>query len=204
MTANSTLKSSTTSRRQRLRAATHDVHERLDGRIRAFDPFTDRLRYAAFLRMEHRLLRDVEALYADPALNALLPGLSGRSRLALAEQDLRDLGAAPEAVLPPPAFAPGAPVDGPVALGWLYTVEGSNLGAAFLLKAAGRLGLHAGFGARHLAPHADGRGASWRGFTARFDALALPAEDEGRVDVGAQAAFATALAHAQRYLPVPA
>ncbi|KAF1047394.1 MAG: hypothetical protein GAK38_01913 [Xylophilus sp.] len=148
----------------------------------------------------------MEALYADPVLNVLLPGLRERSRLALVEQDLADLGAQTEGTaLPAPAFAPaaGAPATNmATALGWLYTVEGSNIGAAFLLKAAAGLGLDAGFGARHLAPHADGRAAHWRDFIAQLDEVRLSAAEESRVDAGAQAAFAAALAYAQQYLPV--
>lgn len=193
------------SRRQRLKSATRDIHGRLDQRIMAFNPFADREHYSAFLLTQHRLHRDVEALFTNAALNALLPGLRGRSRLELVEQDLADLGALPEeASLPAPAFGAGAPVDVPAALGWLYTVEGSNIGAAFLLKAAAGLDLHAGFGARHLAPHPDGRAAHWRDFITQLDEVALPAEQEALVESGAQAAFAAARAYADRYLPVAA
>ena len=46
---------------------------------------------------------------------------------------LADLGLAPPEGMGPPA-AEGVAL--PEALGWLYVVEGSNLGGAFLLKAA--------------------------------------------------------------------
>lgn len=88
---------------------------------------------------------------------------------------------------------PGAPafkgaVDLPTAF-WLYVAEGSNLGAAFLFKAAAALGLDASFGARHLAGHPDGRAQHWREFTAALDALELDLEEDARVIAGAEAAF---------------
>jgi hypothetical protein len=88
----------------------------------------------------------VAPLYADPALQALLPGLATRARLALVEQDMADLG------LPLPAAAAPHPVAGEAtALGWLYVAEGSSLGAAVLRKLVARIGLSDTFGARHLA-----------------------------------------------------
>ena len=193
------------SRRNRLKAATHDVHARLDRRIMAFNPFAGRERYTAFLHTQYRLHRDVEALYTSPALNALLPHLAERSRLALVEQDLRDLGVAlPLPGLPQPRFAAGADADAPAALGWLYAVEGSNIGAAFLLKAAAALGLDGQCGARHLAPHPDGRAAHWRDFIAQLDEVALPATEEPRCVDGANAAFAQVLAYVEQYCVLPA
>lgn len=189
------------SRRARLKTATRDTHGVLDQRIMAFKPFADRARYTAFVHVQYRLHRDVEALYADPALNALLPGLRERSRLALVAQDLVDLGSPVDpAALPAPAFLPGVAVEVPTALGWLYTVEGSNIGAAFLLKAAAGLGLDARLGARHLAPHPDGRAAHWRDFIAQFDEVVLPLAQEPQVEDGARAAFGAALKHAQARL----
>ncbi|RMX03468.1 biliverdin-producing heme oxygenase [Corticibacter populi] len=193
-----------TGRRAMLKDATRGVHEQLDRRLMAFRPFADRQRYQAFLHTQYRLHRDVEALYVAPALNAVLPQLAERSRLALVEQDLCDLGVAlPLAGLPEPRFAAGADVDLSTALGWLYAVEGSNIGAAFLLKAAAALELGGQFGARHLAPHPDGRAAHWRDFIAQFDEVTLPADDEPRSVEGANAAFAQALAYVEQYCPLP-
>lgn len=191
--------SATSSRRARLKNATRDIHERLDKRIMDFQPFADRERYTAFLQTQYALHRDVQALFVDPALNALLPQLAERSRLALIEQDLHDLGAAPPSDQPAPSFTFAAQHHVPTALGWLYTVEGSNIGAAFLLKAAGRLGLDGRLGARHLAPHADGRAAHWRDFIAQLDDVHLSPEEENHVDAGARAAFAAALTHVERH-----
>lgn len=192
-------------RRARLKESTRTVHGGLDQRIMAFQPFADRARYTAFLHAQHALHRDVQALFTDAALNTLLPQLAERSRLALLEQDLRDLGVTHDpAALPPPAFTAGATLDAPTALGWLYTVEGSNLGAAFLLKAAAGLGLDGNFGARHLAPHPDGRAAHWRDFIAQLDEVSLTPEEEARVDAGARAAFTAAHRYVEAHCALPA
>ncbi|MCX8476788.1 MAG: biliverdin-producing heme oxygenase [Sphingomonas sp.] len=176
------------SRSKRLKASTQAAHERLDTRIMAGQPFRDRERYGLFLRVQYLFHRAIDPLYLIPALQAVLPDLDGRRRLAAIRQDLADL----EQGVPDPdagsAFKDR--IDLPTAFGWLYVAEGSNLGAAFLFKAAAALGLDAGFGARHLAGHPDGRAQHWREFTAALDALELEPEEDARVIAGAEAAFA--------------
>lgn len=193
----------TSGRRQRLKESTRTTHQALDQRIMAFNPFASREHYGRFVLAQYLLHRDVQALFDSTGLNAMLPQLSQRSRLALAEQDLKDLGVATPQPLEAPLFAAGAPVDEATALGWLYTVEGSNLGAAFLLKRVAALGLDGGHGARHLAPHPDGRAQHWRNFVEQLDEVALAPASEARVDEGADAAFARALQHVQRHCTPP-
>jgi len=175
-------------RSKRLKADTNETHDRLDKRIMAGDPFASRENYARFLSVQYPFHRDIEALYTYPVLAALLPDLEARSRLARIGDDLADLGRP----LPPPdgpaPFAPGA-IDLPTALGWLYVAEGSNLGAAFLFKAARAIGLDENFGARHLAGHPDGRAQHWREFTAALDGLHLTEAEEAWMTAGAEAAF---------------
>lgn len=178
------------SRAKNLKAVTHETHERLDKAIMAGEPFASRERYALFLKVQHAFHREIDGLYFDPALDALLPDLAGRRRFDLIGQDLADLEAAPPPAAEPRVFEKGVPADIPTALGWLYVAEGSNLGAAFLLKAAAGLGLSETFGARHLAAAPEGRGLHWRTFTAALDALDLSEAEEARVTAGAHAAFA--------------
>lgn len=176
------------SRVKRLREATHSAHERLDRRIMSAEPFASRERFGIFLKIQHGFHRDIDALYRHPVLDKLLPELESRRRLDQIEQDLKDIGVAVPGVTEAPAFDAGE-VDVPTAFGWLYVAEGSNLGAAFLLKNAAVLGLNEEFGARHLAGHPDGRGLHWRTFTAALDALELTSEEELRASAGAVAAF---------------
>lgn len=170
-------------RAARLKQATHAAHERLDARIMAVRPFESAERYARFVELQYRFMRAVEPLYRDPELARHIPDLAGRSRCEDAAADLADLGRAPGEVEP-------VRVGVPEALGWLYVSEGSNLGAAFLIKAAERLGYNETNGARHLAGHPEGRGLHWRRFKEALDAVPLtPAEDAHAV-AGAMAAFA--------------
>ncbi|MDC7788029.1 biliverdin-producing heme oxygenase [Rhodoplanes sp. TEM] len=175
------------SRWRRLQAATDAVHRALDARIMMGDPFRDRDRYARFLAMQLQIFRDVDVLYADPALIAVFPDLRERRRLHLAEQDAHDLGldAAPLAA---PALA--APVDAPTGMGWLYVIEGADLGSPFLLQETIKIGIDEAFGARHMRGHPQGRGLHWRHFTEALDAVTLSEAEEARVVAGAEAAFA--------------
>ena len=173
-------------RSQRLKAATTDLHDRLDARIMALDPFAAPDRYVRFLRVQQAFQDAIAPLYADPALQALIPDLADRDRSAAIASDLRDVA------LPPPPLPDADPVRGdvPTALGWLYVAEGSSLGAAFLIKAAHRIGFDADHGARHLAGHPDGRAAHWRRFTAAIDDAAMSDADEAQMIDAARAAFA--------------
>jgi heme oxygenase len=175
------------SRWRRLQAETDAVHRALDARIMANDPFRDAERYGRFLRMQLQFFRDIDPLYATPALQALIPDLAGRRRLALAEQDANDLKLDLEGG-GKPLFA-GA-IDVPAALGWLYVAEGADLGSPFLLKETAKLGFTEEFGARHMRGHPEGRGKHWHRFTDALDAAALSEAEDARVTDGAFAAFA--------------
>jgi heme oxygenase len=173
------------SRAKKLKAATHEAHEGLDNRIMTSAPFQDKTRYGLFVQVQYHFHRDLDALYGKPELAALLPNLAELRRLPAIEQDLRDLGLSVPAAKAPAA----ADADTAAALGWLYVAEGSNLGAAFLLKEAAKLGLDESNGARHLAAHPEGRGLAWKRFTAALDAAELSPDQEAAVIAGANAAF---------------
>lgn len=189
----------TPSRSRALKALTHETHDRLDKAIMAQDPFADRERYGLFLQMQQPFHRDIDALYGDERLQAMLPELAERRRLGQIEQDLADLGQTVPTAKGSPYF--GAEIDLPTALGWLYVAEGSNLGAAFLFKWAQKLGLSEDFGARHLAGHPDGRARHWREFTTTLDGLSLTPEEEARVTAGAEAAFSRVHALVEETFP---
>lgn len=173
----------------RLKSRTEATHGGLDAAIMAERPFADRERYGRFLAVQHAFHRDVDALYVDPALGRLLPGLAALRRLPLVVRDRADLGVSGQEPPGAPVFRDGGPHDLATSLGWLYVAEGSNLGAAFLLKEAAKLGLSDTFGARHLAPAAEGRGLHWRTFAAALDGVELSEDEDRRVIEGATAAF---------------
>ena len=173
-------------RSRRLKAATHESHDRLDKRIMADDPFADRERYGRFLDVQYRFHHEIDRLYRHDGLRAIIPDLQSRRRLGLIRKDMEDIGAK----IPELREGDDYLMDVPNALGWLYVAEGSNLGAAFLLKEAAKLGLSEGFGARHLAGAPEGRGRHWRAFTAALDGLDLDPAGEDRLVEGAREAFA--------------
>lgn len=183
------------SRAKRLKQLTNEVHEVLDRSIMAAASFETLPGYVRFVEVQYRFHYDIAALYADPVLSALLPGLVERGRIALVEADFADLGH-PLPQTAPPVFAPGTIIDMPTALGWLYVAEGSNMGAALLRKAAAKLGLSDTHGARHLAPAPEGPAAHWRAFTAALDGVMLSDAEEERAVAGAKAAFARVQHHA--------
>ncbi|WP_407179990.1 biliverdin-producing heme oxygenase [Bradyrhizobium sp. STM 3562] len=170
---------------KRLKAATHNQHDALDKRIMGVDPFGSRARYATFLKIQHEFHQEVDPLYDHPGIGAFMADLRQRRRLDLIRQDIVDIGGTPSNIR-----QSGELFAVPNAIGWLYIAEGSNLGAAFLLKQAERLGLSESFGARHLAGHSDGRGLHWRRFTAAIDAMPFTAADDARAIEGAKQAFA--------------
>ncbi|MBK0027076.1 biliverdin-producing heme oxygenase [Stenotrophomonas sp. S48] len=167
-----------------LKTATRSTHERLDQRLMALGIFDDRRDYLRFLQVQGQFHGAVAALYRrqDLPMAATEPG---KHTQVLA--DLQDLGAHPAM---PTADAPAlATAPLPVALGWWYVAEGSSMGAAVLLHHAARLGLHEGFGARHLAPAAAGVAGHWRNVRAAMDALALTDAQRGQAAAAACAAF---------------
>jgi heme oxygenase len=178
----------TAGRAANLRAATHATHERIDTAIMVAKPFDNIENYARFLRVQYAFHRDVAPLYRAAMLTRLFADLDSRARLGRVAQDGADIGAE----LPSQFDAPPATeaLNLPEALGWLYVVEGSNLGAAFLFKAAVKMGLSEHHGARHLAEAPEGRAAQWRSFKAILDAARLTEAEEARCIAGAEAAFA--------------
>lgn len=174
-----------------LKSVSTDSHESLDKRIMSLSPFSSRERYALFVRTQARLHQAASPWFQNKALQSWLPGLGERDRLNAVLHDCSDLGiTASEQVEDALAAAQIDINDTYTALGWIYTVEGSNLGAAFLLKIARtQLGLSETFGARHLAGHDDGRGLHWRRFREDLDAISLTDAQRDLAQEGALAAF---------------
>lgn len=201
MTADIIAAPETGGRWRRLKAATTEAHERLDKRIMAAEPFASLERYRLFLKVQHAFHRDIESLYARPELQRLFPDIATRPRLTAVAQDLADVGVEASPLDPSTS---AAEADTPTAIGWIYVAEGSNLGAAFLLKAASGLGLSETFGARHLAAAPEGRGLSWKTFTTALDAISFSDAEEERLFAGARSAFNRVHALVEATMPAAA
>ncbi|MFS1525144.1 biliverdin-producing heme oxygenase [Microbulbifer sp. 2304DJ12-6] len=187
-----------------LKAGTHSIHERLDTRIMSLSVFSSRERYALFVRTQSRLHHAVARWFENARLQNWLPELPQRNRLWAVVEDCRDIGLTPEALSEDREVAAQVQIlDIYSALGWLYVVEGSNLGAAFLLKQVKKLDLSETFGARHLAANEMGRGLHWRKFKNALDALELAGEQREAALKGAIAAFAFARQNVEQLLASP-
>lgn len=114
--------------RQRLRQATQDAHQRVDGGFSRYE-LQEPDSYRAFLQTHALALPRLEdALEGGGALQ-LLPDWPERRRVQPLLRDLRRLGAP----LPEPLAAPDLPGRSYV-LGALYVLEGSRLGGRLLLE----------------------------------------------------------------------
>ena len=170
---------------QYLKENCRTTHDSVDELVMSVKPFDNNENYIRFLQLQAVFHKIVDDIYKNPQLNEKITGLAELARYDDVMLDLQDLNAAEKAVsLPIPK------PEGAEALGWLYCAEGSNLGAAFLFKHAQKLEYNGEHGARHLAPHPNGRGKHWRAFVEHLNALNLTPEAEAEAIQGAQEAFA--------------
>lgn len=169
---------------QRLKAESRTDHDSVDNLVMSVKPFINNENYSKFLQLQSVFHKIVDDIYKDEELNKHIPELEFMARLDAVYQDLKDLNAQPYefATLPQPT--------GNKAIGWLYCAEGSNLGAAFLFKDAKKLDYDAEKGARHLAPHPDGRGKHWKEFVEYLNNLPLDQNEQDEAIEGAKEAFA--------------
>ena len=176
------------SRAVQLKASTADVHDNIDKSIMDKDPFANTENYIQFLTLQYYFLNDVSALYEHNELNMVIENLAARRRLNMLEQDFQDL----EYPVPASAFTSliSNETDFATALGWLYVVEGSKVGAAMLGKQAqARLQLTKEYGAHYLAGPGAGRGSDWRHLVQLIDSIELNDTQERALIDGARQAF---------------
>jgi heme oxygenase len=170
---------------ERLRAATREVHHRLEARLDAVANLADPIRRPALLRRY--------AAFHIPADAALAPhlapveglDLSRRSRAALLRKFTNG---------PLPSFPqPGSPAE---ALGMLYVLEGSTLGGRLILRTLAEHGVDEPDLA-FLDPYGAQTGVRWRSFLA-----ILERETAGEADLADQAASGAVrgFAHAEAVL----
>jgi heme oxygenase len=180
--------------RQRLKAVTHEAHERMhghDGFGAAAAGAISRSDYRDLLARLYgfHIAFDAEMTKAPLDLARALD-LAGRGRAGLIADDLAGLGAEPRriAALPRCLGLPALRSEGDF-LGALYVVEGSTLGGQFIARA---LEAAVGDNRRFFLGHGGEHGRLWRSFVARLDRLdaepALAADAE-RSALAAFAAF---------------
>ncbi len=172
-----------------LKRTTAEVHDNLDNKIMAQSPFTSKENYGDFLRFQYLLLKHVEPIYQSEQLIVFFSDLAQRNRCTDIVLDLHDIGMKTHNLEQQIDINSLTIAQ---AVGWLYVIEGSKLGAAMLAKEVTQLDLNAEFGARFLAGPGNGRGSQWRGFMQAVEALNLTNDEEQQLYQGAKQAFATA------------
>lgn len=173
-----------------LRDQTRAAHEKLDHYLTNLGLFNDVNLYKQFLTLQYYIHHEANTLYTNPSLEKIIPDLSDRNRFEKVIEDLQDLQ------LPIPTPLPTTlKINNPSkAVGFLYVVEGSKLGANTLLKRVEKIGLSENFGARHMGPDKEGRGVSWKKFQASIDHAKLDIHDAIE---GAKATFNQILSYAK-------
>lgn len=168
-----------------LKEHSRTTHDAVDELVMSMEPFASHDNYRKFLQAQYEFHSIVNPIYHNEKLASQIEGLADLARLDRVKSDMKDLEVAPY----------GKDVETPTftdseAIGWLYCVEGSNVGAAILYKEAGKIDLTDEFGASHLSAHEDGRMPHWRTTKAKIDALPLSNEDKQSAMKGADDAFA--------------
>lgn len=174
----------------RLKQGTSSTHESLDKRIMRAEPFSNLERYADFLKVQYVFHWVSEPLYTNEALIKWIPNITTGCRLQQVIQDCHHAGISDQTLAKLSENVDKLAINDIRSLGWLYTIEGSNIGAAFLFKFAQKMGLDKHNGAMHLAANPEGRGRYWNQFKQHIDAINLPNEDVLEAQHGAQDAFA--------------
>lgn len=147
-----------------LRTRTKSVHGKLDEHLMDMGLFSDKEKYKIFLTLQYHIHHDASQLYSNSDLAAIVPNLRLRNRFDKVKEDMQDLGVPVPSTIKPLTFN-----NISSAIGALYVVEGSKLGAKYLLHYVGMIGLSDEYGAKHLGADDEGRGASWRSFQTAID-----------------------------------
>jgi heme oxygenase len=169
--------------RDKLKAATAAAHRALDERLSSFD-LTLSAHYRRFLQASAAALLPLEAALRKAGVVDLFEDWPLRTRSAAITADLDQLGGTVH-LLPLPA----QPLDRHGVLGTLYVLEGSRLGAAYLVRIAAASGDPRVRAATRYLCHGSGQGL-WRSFLDRLEREPTSANDEQAMIVSAQQAFA--------------
>jgi heme oxygenase len=153
-----------------LKQATRGHHDRLESRLDIMGPAYGLAEYTRLLQAFLGFHRPLEARLARvPGLPARVPDLQQRAKAGWLAEDLTVLGLDADSIarLPECKALPEFP-DTATALGALYVVEGSTLGAlAIGPHFRRRLGVESGAGGRYFAAYGRETMARWKDFGAR-------------------------------------
>jgi heme oxygenase len=164
-----------------LRDATSADHARLDARLGEFD-LHSQVGYRRFLEINAAALLPLEAALVAGGVKRLLPDWDERARTAAIRADLAAMDGA------------ASPLHQPVLngrfalLGTLYVLEGSRLGAAYLLKQVRQAADPAIAEATGFLAHGAGR-KLWPSFLAVLESHAGDLTDEDDIVGPARGAF---------------
>lgn len=169
--------------RERLKAATASAHRVLDEGLVHFD-LTTTAHYRRFLQASAAALLPLEAALDQAGVDDLIEDWPQRRRSQAIASDLADFGA-----VPVPMDLPAPSLDRAGVFGTLYVLEGSRLGAAYLLRMVAasadprvrRATRYLGHGARQ---------GLWRSFLSQLAQARTTADEEVRMIVSAREAFA--------------
>ncbi len=170
--------------RERLKRATAAAHHALDERLGGWDLSTT-TDYRRFLLASAAALLPLENALEQAGVDTLIEDWAQRRRTQAIITDLADLG---------DTFVSGGaalrPLDRAGMLGTLYVLEGSRLGAVYLLRVVSAAADPRVRRATRYLRHGAGQGL-WRSFLARLaDEPATP-EGESRMIETARMAFVT-------------
>jgi heme oxygenase (biliverdin-IX-beta and delta-forming) len=169
--------------RDRLRMTTATAHHDLDAKFGAFD-LTSRRGYRRFLEASAAALLPLEAALEQAGVAGIFSDWAQRSRRMAIIADLDRIGGA---IRPLPDIGP---LNRNRLFGTLYVLEGSRLGAKFLLRMIDRsTDPHIAEATAYLN-HGAGQ-PLWWSFLARLDSEAIAPDDEAEAIDGARNAFAT-------------
>ena len=174
-------------RRSRLRSATENAHRRLDEAVDDAGYFLDRPSYAAYLQATLRARQPLELALNECRAEKLFDLWPDRTIAPALRTDIQDVTEAATliqsySIVPDQAFSPAK------AIGPLYVLEGSALGARHLARRAHAIGMSATFGARHFAQQ-TAIPKTWSAFLRILEAVSFDASEEDECVAASKAAF---------------
>lgn len=146
--------------RERLRDATAAAHRELDAQLSSFD-LTVFSGYRRFLQASAGALLPLEAALVEAGVAKLFPDWPERARSRVIATDLERLGRDAHATVSVSPMTPSG------VLGTMYVLEGSRLGAKFLLKMVADAGDPRIVEATGYLSHGAGK-RLWQSFLARL------------------------------------